>query len=89
MKRKLLFALALTTFFAVESWSAKTTPLVGEWRFALDRSGIGMGEKWFAKELPDKIQLPGVLQAQGRVDEDGCRNADALQHEHLYGGSGE
>lgn len=45
--------------------AAEILPLGGEWRFALDRSDIGAKEKWFAKDLTDKIQLPGVLQAQG------------------------
>ena len=38
-------------------------------RFALDRSDAGTNEHWFAKDLPDKIQLPGILQAQGYGDD--------------------
>ncbi len=44
-------------------------PLAGEWRFALDRNDAGTNEQWFAKDLPDKIQLPGILQAQGYGDD--------------------
>lgn len=44
-------------------------PLAGEWRFALDRTDIGTGENWFTQNLPDKIQLPGILEAQGYGDE--------------------
>ena len=44
-------------------------PLGGNWRFALDRGDVGISERWFAKDLPDRIQLPGVLQAQGFGDE--------------------
>ena len=43
--------------------------LAGQWRFALDRADGGVPERWFAKDLPDKINLPGVLQAQGFGDE--------------------
>ncbi|MFN3409867.1 MAG: beta-glucuronidase, partial [Limisphaerales bacterium] len=43
--------------------------LAGEWRFALDRADVGVREGWFRRDLPDRIQLPGVLQAQGYGDE--------------------
>jgi hypothetical protein len=54
--------------------------LAGEWRFALDRSaeqresgaamptlipGDGVTQEWFKRILTDRIQLPGILQAQG------------------------
>jgi beta-galactosidase len=43
--------------------------LAGEWRFALDRLDKGRQERWFAGSLPERIRLPGVLQAQGYGDE--------------------
>lgn len=43
--------------------------LAGEWRFALDRADAGVDEAWFNRDLPYRIQLPGVLQAQGYGDE--------------------
>lgn len=43
--------------------------LAGEWRFALDRTDVGVREGWFQRDLPDRIQLPGVLQAQGYGDQ--------------------
>src|ERR1700722_20275730 len=43
--------------------------LAGEWRFALDRTDAETNENWFNKDLPDKIQLPGILEAQGYGDE--------------------
>ena len=49
--------------------AAETIPLAGEWRFALDRNDVGTNEQWFAKNLPDKIKLPGILQAQGYGDD--------------------
>ncbi len=48
--------------------SAKTLPLAGEWRFQLDREDAGLGAKWFQRDLPEKIQLPGILQAQNYGD---------------------
>ncbi|TAL02163.1 MAG: beta-glucuronidase, partial [Verrucomicrobia bacterium] len=53
------------------AWSAEhpNVSLAGEWRFALDRADAGVNEKWFARDLADKIKLPGVLQAQGYGDE--------------------
>lgn len=50
---------------------AESIRLDGQWRFALDRQDVGVKEQWFARELPDTIQLPGVLQAQGYGDEIG------------------
>ena len=34
--------------------------LAGEWRFRLDPEGIGVEKQWFARELPDRIALPGT-----------------------------
>jgi beta-galactosidase len=53
----------------ISAGAAETLPLVGEWRFALDRDDVGLKEAWFKRALPDRIQLPGVLQAQGYGDE--------------------
>ncbi len=65
----------LSVNFAFGGFVSGTRPigrsyyLAGEWRFALDRNDAGVNEKWFAKDLPDKIQLPGILQAQGYGDD--------------------
>ena len=44
-------------------------PLAGVWRFALDRADAGARERWFERDLNDRIKLPGVLQAEGYGDE--------------------
>lgn len=49
--------------------SSEPINLAGEWRFALDRKDAGVSERWFEKNLSDKIQLPGALQSQGYGDE--------------------
>jgi len=48
---------------------AQSISLDGQWRFALDRKDAGVGERWFEKDLPDIINLPGALQSQGYGDE--------------------
>ena len=42
--------------------------LAGTWRFGLDPRDAGVAERWFDRRLPDRIALPGVLQAQGYGD---------------------
>ena len=43
--------------------------LVGRWRFQLDRADAGKDARWFARDLKDSIQLPGILQSQGYGDD--------------------
>ena len=43
--------------------------LAGQWRFALDPGNVGIGGKWFEKNLPDTVKLPGGLTEQGIGDE--------------------
>ena len=67
---KLVFLLAAVFASTIRPLTAaETLPLAGEWRFALDRNDTGTNQSWFAKNLPDRIQLPGILEAQGYGDE--------------------
>jgi hypothetical protein len=43
--------------------------LAGEWRFEIDRGDVGLGERWFERELEQTIRLPGSLQEQGYGNE--------------------
>jgi hypothetical protein len=43
--------------------------LAGEWRFQLDRQDRGLAERWFERELEQRLQLPGALQNQGFGDD--------------------
>ena len=43
--------------------------LAGNWRFQLDRNDAGVADRWFNRALPDKINLPGSLPAQGVGDD--------------------
>ncbi len=73
MKQNLLFAALLCcltcgTILPPCLRAAEILPLAGTWRFALDRQDTGTNEQWFAKELSDKIELPGILESQGYGD---------------------
>ncbi|HKW28374.1 MAG TPA: discoidin domain-containing protein [Verrucomicrobiae bacterium] len=71
MHRKLVLTLAVGTLFCLATGSiqaADVIPLAGGWRFALDRDDAGIKAQWFDTDLPDKIRLPGVLEAQGYGD---------------------
>lgn len=64
------FSLALLVLWAcTQSLAAETVSLAGEWRFALDRSDVGVNERWYDRDLNDRVRLPGVLQSQGYGDE--------------------
>jgi hypothetical protein len=65
----LICLLAAGGFQAELLHGAESLSLAGKWRFALDRRDAGVTEQWFATNLPGKIQLPGILEAQGYGDE--------------------
>src|SRR5580765_8644789 len=42
--------------------------LDGKWRFDLDATDVGIGERWFERKLGGSIQLPGSLPERGVGD---------------------
>jgi hypothetical protein len=42
--------------------------LAGTWSFSLDRENHGIARRWFSRELPERIELPGSLAVQGVGD---------------------
>jgi hypothetical protein len=54
---------------AVPAGAATTQLLSGDWRFALDRDDVGVAAHWEGRTLPDRIHVPGILNAQGYGDE--------------------
>ena len=38
--------------------------LAGTWRLRLDPAAVGIDERWFEQELPDRVKLPGTLPQQ-------------------------
>lgn len=67
MKKMLAAILLIPTFCFGEM--GNSISLAGRWRFELDRTDAGVQERWFDHRLPDKIQLPGSLPAQGIGDD--------------------
>ena len=61
--------IAMTMLIAPAAFAGAPVNLAGMWRFALDRVDVGVKEQWFSRGLPDRIALPGLLQAQGYGDE--------------------
>ncbi len=65
----MMLGLSLLAFSLISvAAGADKLDLAGTWRFQLDRQDQGEAEKWFERDLPDKITLPGVLTAQGYGD---------------------
>lgn len=57
MKSALYFFLILFTLQA----QGQSISLAGKWRFAIDRSDVGIKDKWFNNTLSDAITLPGSM----------------------------
>ena len=65
-----LFVIVSIIFLnAMTAFADAPLSIAGNWRFALDRADVGVKEEWFAKNLSDKISLPGALQSQNYGDE--------------------
>lgn len=61
------FQIIATLFFVVAALgqpNTNTIDLSGDWRFAIDRKDEGEGARWFARELPERLRLPGSMQEQ-------------------------
>jgi hypothetical protein len=65
----MMLGLSLLAFSLISvSARAEQIDLAGTWQFQLDRQDKGETDKWFERDLPDKITLPGVPTAQGYGD---------------------
>jgi hypothetical protein len=64
-----LFMPVIALAWAVSAGAADTLDLSGDWRLALDRDDVGVAERWDGRTLPDRIHVPGILNAQGYGDE--------------------
>jgi hypothetical protein len=63
-------ALALAAgFTALTAAADDAVSLAGTWRFQLDRTDAGQGERWFSRALPETVKLPGTLVGQGIGDD--------------------
>jgi hypothetical protein len=63
------FLAAVSSGLIGQTMERPTLDLAGTWRFEMDREDAGVAQHWFSRDLPDKIALPGILQAQGYGDE--------------------
>jgi hypothetical protein len=68
-RQPLLAALAASAFLVLPAWAADVINLSGTWRFALDRDDQGVHQRWYGRTHDERIQLPGILNAQGYGDE--------------------
>ncbi len=67
-KTKFVSFLIITFFLSLQVDFAQNQPplnLAGNWQFSLDKDDQGIAEKWFEKDLANKISLPGILNSQG------------------------
>ena len=55
--------------FALDRSTEQTVPQKPGREMPLLSPGDGLTQEWFKRNLPDKIQLPGILQAQGYGDD--------------------
>ncbi|MFL6332619.1 MAG: sugar-binding domain-containing protein [Pyrinomonadaceae bacterium] len=81
----LLVAAALVWPARAVARAGESLPLAGVWRFGLDRADAGVRERWFERDLPETIKLPGVLQAQGYGNEISTRTPWVLSlYDHFW-----
>lgn len=69
LRSAFLFLAALSLLSSGSAGASDEISLAGRWRFALDPDDAGDGEEWFARSLPDSIDLPGTtdLGAKGHA----------------------
>lgn len=56
MKNFLLLLMFMAGFTAMGS---RVVSLAGEWQFMLDKEEVGVSQRWFARQLPERFVLPG------------------------------
>ena len=62
----LLVCLAMSSVAQAQASSPERLDLAGEWRFAIDSLDQGGAQRWFARDLTDKISLPGSMTTNGK-----------------------
>ena len=67
MRRTILTVLMLATALPLFA-SEHSLSLAGTWRMQLDRNDAGISQRWFERELPEHVRLPGDLAEQGIGD---------------------
>jgi hypothetical protein len=63
------FILILFYCFSCNKKLPDRISLAGEWQFQTDPGDVGEAEKWFEKDLPETVKLPGSMVENGKGDE--------------------
>lgn len=63
------FVIALSANAQNNSNAQRSLNLSGKWRFAIDSLDKGVSDKWFSKQLPDEIMLPGSMTINNKGNE--------------------
>lgn len=66
MKYYYLILIALFSIYSCKQSQNPAIDLSGEWQFRMDPQDVGEQEKWFEKDLPDTVQLPGSMVENGK-----------------------
>ena len=69
MKNQVLAAWLGAALSTTAPAASDSTSLAGQWQFELDRRDTGIQERWFDRDLVQRLQLPGALQNQGFGDD--------------------
>ncbi len=69
MKNLLFIILVFFLFSRCEEKKQTRIDLSGEWQFRIDSLDEGVANRWFEKNLEDKISLPGSMTTNGKGDE--------------------
>src|SRR5690554_1403710 len=64
----------------------ETMMLSGVWSFETDPHRVGLKQKWFTKELPLSITLPGTMEENGYGAVPDKINIRNLNHTYYYSG---
>ncbi|TDH24245.1 beta-glucuronidase [Segetibacter sp. 3557_3] len=61
--------LSLIIVLMMSTINAQEISLAGNWRFATDPNNTGVNDKWFSKQLPETIKLPGSMAENHKGDD--------------------
>jgi hypothetical protein len=68
-RMKFFFAFVALVSVQCACVAADVISLSGQWLFDLDRSDVGVAERWFSHPLTHQVRLPGSLPEQGIGDD--------------------
>jgi len=90
LQKSIVILVLLSVFFtgvnACADSRGNTISLAGTWRFALDPDSKGVDEKWFAKQLDDKVVLPGTTDENQKGIKKDERRDDRLSRVYYWKG---